>query len=584
MRLEPRFFSACLALASLAALSPQSAAAQQRGEIVQPLPPQSNAGLNAALRQLARNPRDLGALLDAGQASLELGDTAAAIGFFQRARAVSSANHPALVGLARAQLESGRPIEALRLFAEAEQAGVAQQRIAADRALAFDLVGDNARAQELYRIALSREDSSELRRRYALSLAISGNKAEFERILLPLLQKDDRAAFRTRAFGLAILKEEDEAVSIAESLMPTDLALRMAPYLRYMPRLTRAQQAAAANLGAFPAAKDIGRDDPQIASYAGEGRRIAQRADSSLTPSGTPMGAQAGATGRSSRAQPRRRPDRTAAAQDRPAQRVTTRNAGDPLSRTRRVRTEQVAEATPAAAEPAAEPAATSGQAEQQRELPTIATSERVAPRELPASVPPAVDPTPAPTRPAISFSVPPAQAVQDAAVVAGAGGRQTPISSPQSFDLAAIKADSPSPAEDTASVADAFADFATVPSPQSSSAVGAVDITRIEAPREVERAEPPKPAHPARHWVQVATGKDRGALKFDWRRIARQSEGKIADKGPFVTPWGEANRLLAGPYASASDAREIVSELKALGVDSFTFSSAEGEEIEALN
>ena len=115
-------------------------------------------------------------------------------------------------------------------------------------------------------------------------------------------------------------------------------------------------------------------------------------------------------------------------------------------------------------------------------------------------------------------------------------------------------------------------------------SASGAVDITRIAIPREREEPKPPPPpAHPARHWVQVATGKDVSALKFDWRRIARKAEGKLDGKGPFVTPWVEANRLLSGPYDSAAKAREMVKELKELGVDCFTFTSAEGEVIEKL-
>ena len=82
---------------------------------------------------------------------------------------------------------------------------------------------------------------------------------------------------------------------------------------------------------------------------------------------------------------------------------------------------------------------------------------------------------------------------------------------------------------------------------------------------------------------MQVATGKDRSALAFDWRRIARKADGKLEGKGPFVTPWGVANRLLAGPYDSADKAREIMNDLKKMGIDSFTFDSAEGEKIDKL-
>lgn len=83
---------------------------------------------------------------------------------------------------------------------------------------------------------------------------------------------------------------------------------------------------------------------------------------------------------------------------------------------------------------------------------------------------------------------------------------------------------------------------------------------------------------------MQVATGRDRAALKFDWRRISRSANSLLDGKGPFVTPWVEANRLLAGPYPSASAASEIVTRLKTMGIDAFTFASPRGQEIEVLD
>ena len=54
-------------------------------------------------------------------------------------------------------------------------------------------------------------------------------------------------------------------------------------------------------------------------------------------------------------------------------------------------------------------------------------------------------------------------------------------------------------------------------------------------------------------------------------------------DFKPHVTPWGQANRLLAGPIASEARARKLVKALKEEGLDSFTFSSPEGQEIMIL-
>src|SRR5690606_22251129 len=99
-------------------------------------------------------------------------------------------------------------------------------------------------------------------------------------------------AYRARAFALAILGKDDEAVSIAETMLPERLSGRMTPYLRYMPRLTRAQQAAAANLGVFPHAAQIGRDDPALAAYVppAPARGPVPSVDARLVPSGEALG------------------------------------------------------------------------------------------------------------------------------------------------------------------------------------------------------------------------------------------------------------------------------------------------------
>ena len=104
---------------------------------------------------LARNAADVSALLDAGEAALDVGDIDAAIGFFGRAKQLLPTNSRISLGLGKAYARSRRPIEALRLFAEAERAGVANDRMAEDRGMAFMLVGDNRSAQDLFRLALA---------------------------------------------------------------------------------------------------------------------------------------------------------------------------------------------------------------------------------------------------------------------------------------------------------------------------------------------------------------------------------------------------------------------------------------------
>jgi tetratricopeptide (TPR) repeat protein len=270
-------------------------------EVVQPTQSLEIERLNTALHRLARNPQNVAALIEAGNAAIQLDDLDAAMGFFGRAQELSPNNAQAKIGLAVVFLRSRRPIESLRLFTEAEQAGANSDQVAGDRGLAYDLVGNNAQAQASYRMALSRGADDEISRRLALSLAISGDKPGFEEVLLPMLQRQDYGAFRVRAFGLAILGEEAEAVEIANAVMPRDLASRIAPYLAYMPRLTPAQQAAAANLGVFPRAADIGRDDARIAQFT-SGNSGSVQAGSRLAPAGEPLGSSGGM---------RRRPDGT---------------------------------------------------------------------------------------------------------------------------------------------------------------------------------------------------------------------------------------------------------------------------------
>lgn len=272
--------------------------------VVQSITPSPTRLLNTALARLARDPRDISALLDAGGAALDLGDTDAAIGFLTRAEQVAPGSAGVRARMGIAMLRSNQPFEAIRWFDLAEQAGFNRVEMATERGLAYDLIGDNAAAQRQYQLALTAGQNDEASRRYALSLVIAGDRRGAELVIQPLLERRDRGAWRVRAFIMAISGQSDEAEGIARATMPADLAAAISPYLRYLPRLTAAQQAAAANLGRFPRAADIGRDDPQIAQYALAHPR-APRVDAALVPQGEALGAR----GRDDRSK-RRRPDK----------------------------------------------------------------------------------------------------------------------------------------------------------------------------------------------------------------------------------------------------------------------------------
>lgn len=246
--------------------------------------------LDSALSRLARDPRNPSALIDAGNAALRIGDTEAALGFFSRADEVAPGNGRVKAQIASALLQGENPFDAIRYFDDAERAGADKTAMAGDRGLAYDLIGDNTTAQRWYQLALSRGVNDEVTRRYALSLAIAGDRRGAEALLSPQVQRQDRAAWRVRTFIMAITGNQDEAVSIAYASMPQDLAAGISPYLRYMPRLTLAQQAAAANFGHFPRAADIGRDDARVVQYAALHPRPARAAAAGLIPAGEAMG------------------------------------------------------------------------------------------------------------------------------------------------------------------------------------------------------------------------------------------------------------------------------------------------------
>jgi Flp pilus assembly protein TadD len=530
--------------AALAAVS-APAAAQSGGELpplsqpmVQALPSRGSMDLNAALTRLAANPRDLGALIDAGSAALALGDTDAALGFFTRADQLAPGNPQVKAALARAMVRSENPFGAIPLFAAAERAGANDAMFAADRGLAYDLVGDNVTAQRYYRQAQAGSGDPEIGRRLALSFAIAGNRRNAEAVLVPQLQRNDRAGWRTRAFMLAILGDTEEAVRVAYATMPRDLADGMAAYLRYMPRLTPAQQAAAANFGHFPRAAQIGRDDPRVLQYAAASPRP-PRPDAAQASAAQTSGGKAKSAAAATRKSRESRRDRERQA----------RAAAAP------VRVASAAATRPAAAQPPAVAAAQPVRAAVQPSAPAVPTATapaaqppvRIAaatPVPVPAAMPPAMSagvaqfgqpvsavpaapgsagPPAASAAPALVLPSPAGPAQATPAQVSSGTGVPVPASeaAPSNLDLAraaqqpparALTASSPpatgQPTEpapaatlEPRNLAAAFSGFLP-PAEEQAAPSAAVDITKIPAPRPRQTAAPadrgPAPGAPS--------------------------------------------------------------------------------------
>lgn len=205
--------------------------------------------LAADMRLLAANPLDIEALVTAGELTLRMGDNTAAAGFFGRAEKLDPLNPRVKAGLGSLLVRAERPGEALRRFQEAEARGLDPRKYAADRGLAYDLIGEQERAQRDYRLALRAGPDDEITRRYALSMGISGRKKEALDLLDVLLRRGDRAAWRDRAFILAMSGDRDGAQKIANSMMSPGLGAGLAPFFDRLPTLSAADRAFAVNFG-----------------------------------------------------------------------------------------------------------------------------------------------------------------------------------------------------------------------------------------------------------------------------------------------------------------------------------------------
>ena len=262
---------------------------------VQPVrEPAGAAELRAAMRRISYSPGDPDALADAGNAALVLGDANAALNFFTRANSIRPNNGRIITGLATATVRTENPFEALRLFDDAVRLGISERTIAADRALAFDLLGNFARAQQDYSLARTAATSDDLVIRQAISLSLAGQKSDADAMLVPLLQRNSPAAWRARAFMLAARGDLRESTKVTQGFMDPASAQRMERYLRLMPDLTGAQQAAAIHLGHFPASQYVGRDSDQLRRVASTIPPVAPSpGDNRLIPAGAPLGPKA---------------------------------------------------------------------------------------------------------------------------------------------------------------------------------------------------------------------------------------------------------------------------------------------------
>lgn len=598
--------------------------------------------LRDAVRRMALRPSDPVALSDAGHASLKLGDAAAALNFFTRANSLQPGNARTVAGMGSAMVRTENPFEALRYFDDAVRLGASERSIALDRALAFDLLGNFARAQQDYKLAQSQGQSDDLTRRHAMSLSMAGKANEADGMLVPLLQRNDPEAWRARSMMLAARGNLKEAVQIAEGFLSPDAARRMEGYLRQMPRMTDAQRAAAMHFGHFPVSR-IGEDSAeikQIASATGV-TKVASAATGQdrLIPSGQPLGASGKKT------VPAKKDNKktaaasgisTAAAQQKvdeaaKAKSIILASAQLPPPSAARAPVRIILPGSTATAPPSS-PATTQAQVatnnalipaennvavasksaiDDVRQRQTIAAAATSEPKptdtgavSAPVQSLPAIVRAPSETKLAENLLIEPApqpakMPVQGPVVDAGEG----PATSAQLAEASpkpAAPLPEPQPAEPVRTAAfdlDALVQSIEIPESEQTHSVAPVDLKAIQktqakaeaaasAAKDPKtgkpKAEPKAPPQPARIWVQVATGAE-AALGGDYRRFAKKSPELFKGKEGWTSVWGRSSRLLVGPFADSKAAKKWDADYRKAGGNSFVWQSENGTVVKKL-
>jgi len=632
----------------------------------QPASAQNSQNLQDALRRIAQNSNNSSALADAGLAALALGDTRAAIGFLARADEIYPRSGRVKAGLAKALLEEQNPFGALRYFDQAVANGVPLRDIAADRGLAYDLIGRNADAQRDYKLALQYDSSDVLLRRYAISLGISGDIEQSDLKLNPLLQNSNRDAWRERAFILAMNGKTKDANAIAKQTMQKRMANAIKPFFERMPKLTAAQKAAAIHFGHFPASENIGVDVASVQYAANSAVRGGDGADAGLIPLGEPLGSDV----RKPRVltmpdtSPRRRPgtktgkekvelvllDRTAL----PAPgRRSSRNSEkqvrvDPDSREGRRLLRQAARDGSAEAKaylerqkkknskPSKQPVVETKTAQRSKAVvdgPTISPKANSDKRQtaLDASVKPGFQ---TPVANSSKDSNKPVQIARvdtkkpeilsasvERKIAIGDRGPNKPAVTAKpapvpvsqnkkpvqlvSFDLGKSVPQNSNVKQQPVNVAQAqparkpLADIMksiSIPDSEKKTEVVPVNLETIipakNKPKEIAKSteksdskivSPKKEAHPKRYWVQVATGSNLKALKYDFRQMKKKNPKLFGDKGGWTSPWGKTRRMVVGPFDDLASAKKFDSSFRKNGGDSFAWVSKKGTEVNKL-
>ena len=375
-------------------------------------------------------------------------------------------------------------------------------------------------------------------------------------------------------------------------------ARNFAPYLRRMPELTGAQQAAAIHLGHFPA-RNIGRDSDAV-------RRVASRAPVTtaptgagrLIPSGTPLGQKVAVTS------PKQ------AVNTKPANAVTKSvnvpSAGrgrkgsflNDVARTRILAAEKAAASLslvpppPPFAGPVSIPQTTVAAAPSSGRLilPRMPVSRR--PSTLPtgrAATPSIIFKPSVEEQPKVTVRTKPLVTSPVQPIPSSTGTKTGSVPAISDFSTAPKKADpapAPKPREfDLGAVVGSI----KIPESEQKTTVTPVDLTSIKPPvvaKPKAKAKTPEKSsqlqYPARNWVQIATGGE-SRFKGDVRNYARKHPKLFKGLSGWSSPWSKSHRLVVGPFDTLKAARSWEARFRKAGGDGFVWQSPKGREVKKL-
>ncbi|MDQ8758232.1 tetratricopeptide repeat protein [Sphingosinicella sp. LHD-64] len=552
---------------SLSAQPPRRPANLPPGAVVQPLDTGAGEELRRHLSALNENPRSVSALAGAGRAALDMGDPDAALTFFSRADEVSPRDARVKAGLAVAMTQLEQAPAALNLFAEAVQLGAPEAEIAGDRGLAYDSVGDPARAQRDYALALRNRDDPEIRRRMALSMAISGQSEAASRMIDAQLRRNDRAAWRTQAFILAMNGDTAGANRAAAGVMPAGMVQAMAPFFARLPSLTPAQKAMAAHFGHFP-----GNGTVRMAS---RGSGTVPPAPTSAPPSVPPP----------TRAQPDAPGTTMPPRRQWPVSPIENAAPGRSRPQIAELNPRVVGPSNPAVSPPTGPASSATTQPPLARFQPNVpGTGASITSTAIPASTvgaTPGFSLTPSGTQPSPGAQSPPDETTPVVAIPARPFSEIAAlVNELREEETVRPPANSATPPMTDRQIADGLArERARANPPARTTTAQAQPARPAPAPARATR-----PANPSRHWVQIATVPDRAGLAGEFNRLRGRASEQLSGRTIYTAPYGRSSsRLLVGPFDTPRAAQEFVNRLGQSSVSAFAWTSEAGQEIERL-